>query len=84
MKTNIAQLLGIVLLFFANRADTVDFNIGVSILPTSSPTVRSMSNKERNRLKALVAKRYDLPEKWLNLMNQRQLYALELEEKYKN
>jgi len=84
MKINFKLLLFVLLLISAITGYTVDFDIGVNILPTSSPIVRSMSNQERNRLKALVAKRYDLPEKWLNLMNQRQLYALELEEKYKN
>lgn len=60
-----------------------DFDIGINIEPVANvhkPKRRSMSNQQKNQLKAKVAKRYDLPPNWLNLMNQHQLYYLEMEE----
>lgn len=81
MKLNKLLLAVIMAVSTANFA--ADFDIGVSIEPVAKPRKpkrRSMSNQQRNQLKAKVAQRYDLPPNWLNLMNQHQLYYLEMEE----
>jgi hypothetical protein len=81
MKFN--QLILVFMLVIPIISWGADFDVGISIEPAGNlrkPKRRSMSNQQRNHLKTKVAQRYDLPEKWLNLMNQHQLYYLEMEE----
>lgn len=62
----------------------VDFDIGINIEPVygaNRPKRKKLNTQEKNQLKTKVAQRYDLPENWLNLMNQNQLYYLEIQER---
>lgn len=80
----IYRLLLVIIMPLSTTVFSADFDIGVNIQPVASPKLpkrRSLSNKEKNQLKAKVAQRYDLPENWLNLMNQNQLYYLEIQER---
>ena len=77
----------VVIMMIASNSFSADFDIGISIEPVGSayrPKRRSLSNSDKNRLKTKVAQRYDLPENWLNLMNQNQLYYLEIQERVRD
>lgn len=82
MKLN--KVLLIMAGLFSQESLSADFDIGVNIEPAYSaakPRRKNLPTLEKNRLKAKVAQRYDLPENWLNLMNQNQLYYLEIQER---